>query len=108
MAKLPPILPPDHPYVELLIKHLHRKMGHRAQEAVVMELRIKCWFPRAQQAIRQIKNQCSMYRIVKGKPESDEEGMTLKYRAARGRNVTVGHSAKTPYAHAYVRIQLFF
>ena len=109
VAMFPPFLPSNHPYmVELLIEHLHRKMGHRAQESVMIELSMKCWAPRARQAICCIKNQCRMYRILKGKPESDEEAITLKHRAARGRNVTIGHSARSPHAHAGFRIQLFF
>ena len=90
VAMFPPFLPSGHPYMELLIEHLHRQMGHQAQEAVVIELSMKCWVPRARQAIRRRKNQYRMCRTLKGKPESDEEAMTLKYRTARGRNVTIG------------------
>ena len=43
VAKFPPFLPSDHPYVELLIERLHRKMGHRTLKAVRIELRMKCW-----------------------------------------------------------------
>ena len=90
VAKFPPFLPSDHPYMELLIECLHRKMGHRTPKAVMIELGMKRWVPRARQAIHRLNNQYRMCRILKGKPESDEEAMTLKYRAARGRNVTVG------------------
>ena len=99
VAMFPPFLPSDHPYMELLIEHLHHKMGHRTQEAVMLKLRMRCWFPRARQAICQIKNRCRMYKILKGKPESDEEAMTLKYHFVRGRNVTVGHSVRISHAH---------
>ena len=57
VAKFPPYLPYDHPYMELLIEHLHRKMGQRAQEAVVIELRMKCGVQRARQAIHRLNNQ---------------------------------------------------
>ncbi|KAF0300874.1 hypothetical protein FJT64_000362 [Amphibalanus amphitrite] len=37
-ARNPPVLARDHKYTELLIEHLHQKMGHRAHDAVLMLL----------------------------------------------------------------------
>ena len=69
-ARYPPILPRNHRYVQLLIQHLHERMGHRAHEAVLAELRQRCWVPQARRAIRSVVAKCQLCIIRKARPQS--------------------------------------
>ena len=67
-ARHPPILARDHPYTQLLIQYLHGKMGHRAHDAVLVELRQRCWVPQAAREIRKVAAKCQICRIRKSQP----------------------------------------
>ena len=67
-ARYPPILARDHPYTKLLIRHLHEKMGHRAHDAVLVELRQRCWVPQAAREIRKVAARCQTCRNRKAQP----------------------------------------
>ena len=69
-ARQPPILLRDHRYVELYIQHLHERMGHRAHEAVLTELRQHYWVPQARRAIRMVTSKCQTCRVRKSQPRS--------------------------------------
>ena len=69
-ARNPPVLARDHKYTELLIEHLHQKMGHRAHDAVLVSLRQKCWVPQAARKIRSVVARCQTCRVRKGKPQT--------------------------------------
>ena len=69
-ARNPPLLPRSHRYTELLIQHLHQRMGHRAHDAVLVSLRQKCWVPQAARTIRSVVARCHTCRLRKGKPQS--------------------------------------
>ncbi|XP_043203370.1 uncharacterized protein LOC122371261 [Amphibalanus amphitrite] len=69
-ARQPPIMLRGHRYVELYIQHLHERMGHRAHEAVLTELRQHCWVPQARQAIRTVVRRCQACRVRKAQPHS--------------------------------------
>ena len=67
-ARYPPILARYHPYTQLLIRHLHEKMGHRAHDAVLVELRQRCWVPQAAREIRKVATRCQTCRNRKAQP----------------------------------------
>ena len=69
-ARQPPILLRDHRYVELYIQHLHERMGHRAHEAVLTELRLHYWVPQARRAVRMVVSRCQTCRLRKAQPRS--------------------------------------
>ena len=71
-AKFPVILPRGHPYTQLLIQHLHEKMAHRAHDAVLVELRQRCWVPQAAREIRKVVSRCQVCKIRKAKPTAPQ------------------------------------
>ena len=57
-----------HIHTRLLIHHLHEKMGHRAHDAVLVELRQRCWVPQAAREIRKAVARCQTCRNRKAQP----------------------------------------
>lgn len=55
-------------------------MGHQAHEAVLVELRQRCWILQAHQVICSIAAQCNTCKIKRGKPHSAQMATLPKVR----------------------------
>ena len=52
------ILPKNHPMVDLVIEHMHKRLGHSGREHVLSELRQKFWIISARPTVRRVLNKC--------------------------------------------------
>ena len=61
-----PILDPRHPYVKLLLRHLHES-EHASDDKVLWKLRVKFWVPQARKIVRSIRKSCIRCRFLSKK-----------------------------------------
>ena len=73
-TKHPIILPRKSPITTLLIRHVHKRLGHAGRCHVIANLREKYWIVKGNAAVRQVISKCVFCRRNYGKP--GEQKMT--------------------------------
>ncbi len=68
LTKFPYLLPPKHPFTNLVIEDIHRNQLHAGVNSTVTALRQKFWIPAARQSVKSVLRRCVNCRKVVGKP----------------------------------------
>ena len=64
------ILPPDHPFVQLLAEDMHRRLCHAGTQQVLAPLRDEYWVVRGRQVVRSSLRNCPRYAVFRAQPFS--------------------------------------
>lgn len=67
-ARHPVILPHDHEYTVLVVKHFHNVMRHQNEEATICRIRQEFWVVRLRQLLRGVIAKCQTCRIRNAQP----------------------------------------
>lgn len=67
-ARNPAILPTNHPWVELLIKHFHDLHDHSGEEQIITSIRTKAWILNIRTAVRRVAKDCQECKNRRAKP----------------------------------------
>lgn len=73
-VKNPIILPNKHELVDLFIFHVHERNFHMGEEMTIAEIRERAWVIDARSALRRIKRNCQLCKILRATPKMPRMG----------------------------------
>lgn len=73
-AQRPILLPRDHPFTALIVKHHHEKMSHQFEDGIICQIRRRYWIPRLRPLVRKIKSACALCKLRAAEPNQPVAG----------------------------------
>lgn len=79
-SKRPILLPDDHRFTYLLVRHHHERMAHQLVDATIAAVRQRYWVPRLRKLVRQVQHDCRRCRLRNAKPTIPIQGQLPRDR----------------------------
>lgn len=67
-SKRPILLPRNHRFTELVIRHHHIRMGHQFEDGTICSIRSRYWIPKLRTLVRSVKIRCPACKVQSAKP----------------------------------------
>ena len=77
-TKNPALLPPQHPFVNLLIHHFHVQVKHSGTSNTLSTLRERYWLLKGRQMVKQVVNSCTICSRFEGLPYTSVNAPELR------------------------------
>lgn len=104
-ARNPAILPNKHPFVDLIIQHIHEKNFHMGTEMTIADVKEFAWIIDTRAAVNRVIRKCQLCKILRAKPQMQQMGQLPLPRLDFGVEpfTYVGLDAFGPYKVKYGR-----